>query len=191
MAKQLDLNIYRGRNGGPRPGSGRPRTKSRGVAHERREIVTAHTPFHINFKYNLSIRTEVTMLIMGHALKNAQKHHLNVICYTIQWNHIHLIGEAPDTASLISGMRSLTNTIVKRLDKGSIQIERYHLHVLKTPAEVRHAIAYVLLNDLKHTGKFDKRFTKMISRGECWLLKKATSSLKDIASATLLKLLCP
>lgn len=189
--KQLNLNIYKGRDGGRRPNSGRKRLHSPGVSHKRREKITAHTPFHINFKYRLNIRTESFISIINIAKENASKHGLEICYLTIQSNHVHLIGEVPNNTCLEKGMRSLTNTIVKRLKKGSIQLERYHLHVLKTPAETRHAIAYVLLNDLKHTGKFDKRFTKVISKGECWLLKKATSSLKDIASAVSRKSLYP
>lgn len=139
----------------------------------------------------MNIRTILFLDILHSAITNAKKHGLEVSYFTVQHNHVHLIGEVPSNQCLEKGMRSITNTIVKRLNKGSIQLERYHLHVLKTPSETRHAIAYLLLNDLKHTGKFDKRFTKVLSKGECWLLKKATSSLKDIASATSRKLLYP
>ena len=34
--------------------------------------------------------------------------------------------------------------------KGSIFAERYHVHVLRSPTEVRHALRYVLLNHKKH-----------------------------------------
>lgn len=50
-------------------------------------------------------------------------------------------------------MRSLTVTLVRGIDKGKIQIERYHLHVLKTKAEVKNAVKYVCFNEEKHTGK--------------------------------------
>jgi hypothetical protein len=33
---------------------------------------------------------------------------------------------------------------------GSVLYGRYHLHVLRTPREVRNALAYVLLNSRKH-----------------------------------------
>jgi len=36
------------------------------------------------------------------------------------------------------------------MEQGRIQIERYHLHVLKTIQEAKHAIHYVLFNQQKH-----------------------------------------
>lgn len=189
--KQLDLNLYKGSHGGRRPGSGRKRIHSKGVSHRKREKVTRHTPLHINFKYRMYIRTESFMMHSERAIESAENHGMKVSLFTIQSNHIHLIAEVNNNISLTRSMQSLTNTITFSFKKGSIQLERYHLHVLKSPAETRHAIAYVLLNDLKHTGKFDKRFTKILTKGECWLLKKATSSLKDIASVTSRKFLYP
>ncbi len=47
-------------------------------------------------------------------------------------------------------MRSLTITFAKGLQKGKVQIERYHLHVLRSLRETRNAIHYVLFNQQKH-----------------------------------------
>lgn len=165
------MNISKGHNGGPRLGAGRPRKHSKGVSHSAREIVTNRTPLHINFKYNAYVRTPKMMDILIRAVSNCSEHDFHVTHFTVQSNHIHLIAETMNNATLSSGMRSLTVTLVRGLNKGSIQLERYHLHVLKTPREVRNAIEYVLNNDIKHNGKQDKRFTKIISTGKCWLLK--------------------
>ncbi|WP_408099267.1 hypothetical protein ACJVC5_08805 [Peredibacter sp. HCB2-198] len=43
---QLKLNIYKGTRGGRRPGSGRKRIHSRGVAHRTWEKVNGKTPLH-------------------------------------------------------------------------------------------------------------------------------------------------
>lgn len=181
MKKQLSLNLYKGTHGGRRPNCGRPRLHSKGVAHRTREKINAHTPFHINFKYKAFIRTNKVLEILEIGIKNASRHKLKVTHYTLQSNHVHIIAESPHNESLIKGMRSLTNTIVKRIGKGSIQIERYHLHVLKTPTEVSNAVTYVLGNDIKHRGKLDLKFTKKVQTGSCWLLRTISSS-KDIAS---------
>lgn len=185
---QIAMNIYKGRYGGRRPNAGRPRIHSKDVSHATREKVSARLPLHINFKYKTYIRTEVFLEIMAVAIQNASKHTFETICFTIQSNHIHIIAEAKDNIVLEKGMRSITNTIVKRLKKGSIQMERYHLHVLKNPTEVRYAILYVLNNDVKHTGRLNKKFTKVVSPGRSWPL---TSSLKDIVSGVSLKSLYP
>lgn len=171
MKKQIELNIYKGTRGGRRPNAGKIRKHSPGVAHSTREKIKATTPLHINFKYGAYVRMESILNILEVSILNAKKFRFEVTHYTLQSNHVHLIAEAPDNTSLSSGMRSITNTMVKRMGKGSIQLERYHLHVLRTPREVRNALDYVLNNDVKHTGKLDKRFTKVISCGKCWLLK--------------------
>ena len=37
--------------------------------------------------------------------------------------------------------------------RGPVLAERYHLHLLKTPREVRNALRYVLLNAARHMGR--------------------------------------
>ncbi len=175
------MNICKGFNGGPRPGAGRPRKHSKGVSHSQREKITSRTPLHINFKYNAYVRTPKMMDIISRAIHNCAKHDFNVTHFSLQSNHIHLIAETKNNSTLTTGMRSLTVTLVRGLNKGSIQLERYHLHVLKTPREVRNALDYVLHNDIKHTGKMDKKYTKVVGKEKSWLL---TSSSTDIASVT-------
>lgn len=170
--KQIDLNIYKGTRGGRRPGSGRKRIHSPGVEHKERVKITRLTPLHINFKYNTHIRHEGMILILEKACLNASHFGLKITHYSIQTNHIHIICETRSTADLISGMRSLTNTIVKLLGKGSIQVERYHLHILRTKAEIENAVSYVIFNDLKHSGKLPDRYTKGLFVPDSWLLKQ-------------------
>lgn len=188
MAKQLEINIYSGRHGGVRPGAGRPRKQSQGAAHQKRPQITSRTPLHINFKYSCRVRHDLGLNHLHKAIQNAARFEFKVCAYSLQYNHIHLIVEAPSSEAMTSGMRSLTNTFAKNFKKGSIQVERYHLHVLNTPRETRNALSYVLLNDLKHTGKMDLKFTRWISKGKSWLL---TSSSKGIASEAWPKFLCP
>ena len=47
-------------------------------------------------------------------------------------------------------MRSHTVTFAKGLRDGKVQLERYHLHVLKTIREAKNAALYVLFNQQKH-----------------------------------------
>lgn len=175
--KQQELNLYCGRHGGVRSGSGRPRKHSKGVSHSRRESVTRNTPLHINFKYSAFIQTDAVLKSLQMGFYNALNFDFEVCYYTIQSNHIHIIAEAKNRNALIQGMRSLTNTLVKRIGKGSIQVERYHLHVLKKPTETKNALDYVINNDLKHTGKKHQKFTGNYSPAESWLLQKAEKEL--------------
>jgi REP element-mobilizing transposase RayT len=132
MAKQLKLNLYQGKHGGIRPGAGRKRIHSKGVAHRIREKVIARHALHVNFKYRTRIRHKKGLHILKRAIMKARKKGLRILHYSLQSNHIHLIIEAPDNALMTRGMRSLTITFAKGLRMGRVQLERYHLHVLKT-----------------------------------------------------------
>lgn len=173
MRKQLEINIYKGKKGGDRPGSGRPRVHSSGVSHSAREKVNNKLPLHINFKYKSTVRSEYILRSLERGIENASNHCLEVSYFTLQSNHVHLIAEAKDNKSLSSGMRAITVTLARALNKGNFQTERYHLHVLKTPLEVKNAIHYVLHNDIKHNNKTNAKFTKKISNGNSWLLRSS------------------
>jgi REP element-mobilizing transposase RayT len=152
MGKQMKLNLYKGSHGGRRPGSGRKRIHSKGVAHRVREKVQMRHALHVNFKYRTTIRHKKGLGLLKRAIINARKMGLRVIHFSLQSNHIHLILEAQDNAVLTRGMRSLTVTIAKGLGKGRVQLERYHLHVLRSVRETKNAVHYVLFNEQKHSG---------------------------------------
>lgn len=137
-------------HGGFRKGAGRKRVRSPGVAHEQRQKVSARVPLHINFKYKVPVRNKLALRILKRSIQNARKQGLNILHSSLMTNHVHLIVEADSNEILTRGMRSLTITMSKLLQKGRIQIERYHLHVLKTFREVKHAVQYVLFNQQKH-----------------------------------------
>lgn len=148
--KQLELNLFKGKRGGRRPGAGRKRMKSQGVAHRPRETVKRQTPLHINFKFKTHIRNKECLRLLKRAIVRARRFHMRIIHFSLQSNHIHLIVEADTNKILTAGMRSLTITFAKGLKKGRIQTERYHLHVLRGIQEAKNAVNYVLFNKQKH-----------------------------------------
>lgn len=148
--KQMRLNLNKGRLGGRREGSGRRRIHSPGVSHRSREKVTIRTPLHINFKYKTHIRNKETLKLLKRAILNGRRHGLRIIHFSLQSNHVHLIVEAGDNRLLSKGMRSLTVTMAMGLKKGRVQLERYHLHVLRHLREARNAVEYVCFNKQKH-----------------------------------------
>jgi REP element-mobilizing transposase RayT len=153
MEKELQFNLFKGKRGGRRPGAGRKRIHSKGVSHLKRETVSKRSPQHINFKFKSFIRNKDCLKLLKRSIQNAQKMGLKVIHFSLQSNHVHLITEAENNEVLTKGMRSLTITFSKGLKRGSVQIERYHLHVLKSLREAKHGIMYVLFNEQKHTKK--------------------------------------
>jgi REP element-mobilizing transposase RayT len=78
-----------------------------------------------------------------------------VVHYTLQTNHIHLIVEAKDTLALSRGMQGLAARLALRINralhrKGPFWADRFHSRALLTTAEVRRALVYVLANHRKH-----------------------------------------
>jgi hypothetical protein len=68
---------------------------------------------------------------------------------------VHLVVEAAGKEALGRGMKSVGIRLARAVNrvfgrKGPVLFGRYHLRVLKTPREVRHALAYVLLNARGH-----------------------------------------
>jgi hypothetical protein len=69
-----------------------------------------------------------------------------------------VIVEADDGRALSEGMQGLTVRLAKGLNRlmarrGRVFADRFHAHVLETPAEVRNALAYVLLNHRSHMAR--------------------------------------
>lgn len=148
--RQLKLNLNKGRHGGRRSGSGRKRIYSKGVAHRIRETVSSRTPCHVNFKYKCHIKNKDCLKLLKRAIANSRAYGLRIIHFSLQHNHIHIITEPTNNEILTRGMRSLTITFAKGLNQGKVQIERYHLHVLRTLREAKNAVHYVLFNKQKH-----------------------------------------
>jgi hypothetical protein len=68
---------------------------------------------------------------------------------------MHLIVEGKDRVTLARGMQGLLIRLTKRLNalwqrSGRVLSDRYHDRILRTPREVRNAVAYVLRNAHKH-----------------------------------------
>jgi REP element-mobilizing transposase RayT len=103
--------------------------------------------------------TKTARQATGDALfaKNHAKHReeFRVTHYSVQGNHVHLVAEASDRLHLSRGMQGLAISVAKRVNhalvrSGALFAERYHARALRTPREVRHALAYVLLNERRH-----------------------------------------
>jgi hypothetical protein len=85
-----------------------------------------------------------------------------VVDFSTLGDHLHLIVEADDNRALSEGMQGLSVRLAKRLNKlmarhGRVFADRFHAHVLRTPAEVRNALAYVLLNHRSHRARSGER----------------------------------
>jgi hypothetical protein len=79
-----------------------------------------------------------------------------LVHFSVQHNHLHLVCEAEDERALARGMQGLSIRIARALNRrfersGRVFADRYHSRPLRTPREVRHALAYVI-NNARHHG---------------------------------------
>ena len=161
--KQLNFEDHRRRTstgpGGYRPGAGRPARRKGIVHHVRRPGVKNGCPAHVTLRVRRdvpSLRTRVFVHEFKRSLAQAcERGAFRVVHYSLQGNHVHLIVEAAGKRALGSGMKSISARLARAVNrvfarKGPVLDGRYHLRVLKTPREVRNALAYVLLNARKH-----------------------------------------
>ncbi len=162
MACQLNLPL--------RSRRGRPRKPGAPVYHVRRPRVPGKYPLHVT----LRLRPEVTravgslrkrsfLRVFRASLRQAcERGSFRVVHYSVQSNHLHLIVEAAGKEALGRGMKAVASRFARAVQRvyrrpGSIVHGRYALRILATQREVRHALAYVLLNVRKH---WFERFAK-------------------------------
>ncbi len=156
-AKQLELPLKK-THGGRRAGAGRPNLSGL-RAHIPRPRLNTRYPVHVTLRLQSglpNLRGKEAFRALRGAAKIARAKGLAISHFAILSNHVHLIVE-PGRSSLTREMQSLCISLARRLNvlarrQGEVFKGRYHLHVLKTPSEVRRALTYVLTNEAKHTG---------------------------------------
>lgn len=147
------------RRGGRRPGAGRPKKPDAGVSHLRRPRLASRYPVHATWKVRSEIptlRNKRRMEVIRRCFrKGCERFGFRLTHFSVQRDHIHLIGEAKDKRALSRGLQGLGVRIAKGLNKalrrkGKVFADRYHSHILETPREVRNALRYVLSNKRRH-----------------------------------------
>lgn len=156
-----DYRLRTGR-GGPREGAGRPKlseSERRRVFHREREKIPKGCPVHVTLRVRKDVprlrNTRLIREVRRSFAKACERGSFRVVHYSIQGNHVHLLVEAAGKEALASGMKSAGARFARAVNRvfsrrGPVLAERFHHHVLRTPREVRNALAYVLLNVRKH-----------------------------------------
>jgi putative transposase len=172
--------------GGRREGAGRPKKPERDrtfVPHQPRPTHKKRHPTHVtlrarsglpNFR-NQRVHGMLRRILEQQLHKRRYRQHFQVVHYSIQSNHLHLIVEATDTRAMRSGVSGLVIAFAKRLNKlldrrtGKVWRDRYHSRELTTPSEVRRALVYVLQNVRKHGFELLGPFIDPLSTAKCFL----------------------
>ena len=163
--KQLELPTLTW--GGKRKNSGRKRKSPRPlVPHRPRPELHRDHPVHITLRIRdgvPSLRRRGAWAVIVGVLRRARgRFGVGVTDFSVMGNHLHLLVETEGRMSLSRAMRGLVARLVKALNahfgrKGKLFADRYHARILSTPLEIRHALAYVLLNYRKHAAGTGRR----------------------------------
>jgi REP element-mobilizing transposase RayT len=147
--------------GGRREGAGRhPKDGVRsGVSHRPRPELSRRLPIHVTLRmaphvYNL--RSRRSFRVIAAALRAAaDRFAVQIVRFSVQGNHLHLLVEAQSRADLGRAMKGLSVRLAKGLNRmmgktGPVLGDRYHAHVLRTPTEVKRAMRYIADNARRH-----------------------------------------
>jgi REP element-mobilizing transposase RayT len=154
------------RRGGKRRGAGRkPKGVRAGSSHRKRPAVKPYHALHVILRVVPQVGS-LRRRLMYRAMREATvvaavRERIRIVHISVQRTHVHLLVEAEDTQHLARGMQGFQvsaarniNTILGdgkyRRRRGQVFVGRYHLVVIKSPTQARHAISYVLSNFRKH-----------------------------------------
>ncbi|HEX4452452.1 MAG TPA: transposase [Kofleriaceae bacterium] len=165
--KQLSLDSTRrpSGHGGWRPGAGRKRRHG-SVSHRMRPKFAKRFPQHVTMRLGAETppiaREWLMKRVVRPCIALCEKPFFRVVEFNVLSNHVHLICEADDAMTLARGVQGLAIRLARRLNtalkrKGKFFGPRYHAVALRSPAQVRNTLRYVLLNR-KHHAPADKRF---------------------------------
>jgi hypothetical protein len=144
-----------------RRGAGRPRKVVGRSPHERRPEVTRHVPVHVSLRVVRAVgrlRNAVGFRAVRRGLAVCMgREDFRIAQVSIQGDHIHVVAEADDKRALANGLRAFMISTARNLNRvrrrrGAVFGTRYHARLLRTPAQVRNALAYVI-NNWRHHGE--------------------------------------
>jgi REP element-mobilizing transposase RayT len=153
--------------GGERARAGRkPAGEAPGISHRRGIEMDARFPVLVTLRcrpHVWNLRSHRSFVVVAKALRGVLgRADFRVVHFSVQGNHVHLIAEAGSPDALANGMRALSGRMTIGLNRmmgrrGSVFADRYHARVLRTPAEVKNAVAYLLGNFASHAARRGER----------------------------------
>lgn len=159
-ARQLELRLAACRGwGGYRAGAGRKPGTRPPVPHRRRDAIAPRYPAHVTVKLLPGLPSLRSVSVVREVERSfrvaCNRGDFRLVHYTLLRTHAHLLIEAANAAALARGMKAIGARLARAVNRvfahrGRVLAERFHLRVLRTPLEVRRALAYVLLNARRH-----------------------------------------
>jgi putative transposase len=145
--------------GGKRVGSGRPRKVGSLQRHVGREPHASRHPVHVTLRVREALphlRGDAAFEVIDAALRAMRERSgFRIVHFSVLTNHVHLLVEASDADALRRGISAFSIRVALGVNRifgrrGPVWRDRYHARTLRTPAEVRRALCYVLQNLRRH-----------------------------------------
>jgi REP element-mobilizing transposase RayT len=162
-SRQLQLSLESPPGwGGARPGAGRKAGPLRRDPHRRRAPLASRHPCHVTLKVERNVPSLRSVRLVAELERSwrvaCERGKFRLVHYSIQSDHVHMIIEASSARDLACGLKAIAARFARGVNRvfrraGRVLADRCHVHVLRTPREVRNAIAYVLLNARRHLAK--------------------------------------
>ncbi|TAJ18719.1 MAG: hypothetical protein EPO68_07395 [Planctomycetota bacterium] len=159
---QASLPFARNGWGGRRAGAGRkPRGERPLHTHTVRPLQCGRYPLHLTTKVRSGLpglrRAGSHRLLLETLRAGSDRFGFRLIEFSVQSNHFHLLVEVTDRTALTRGAKGLLVRLARHLNKhwgrtGQVFPDRFHVRTLRSPREVRRALAYVLHNARRHGG---------------------------------------
>jgi REP element-mobilizing transposase RayT len=123
-----------------------------------REAHASAHPLHVVLRSKFRpLRSQFVFATVRKALAAATRARpdFRITQFSVQHDHLHLIVEASDKATLSRGMQGLAIRVAKAVNtllarRGKVWADRFYSRALTSPRSVRNALAYVLNNFKKH-----------------------------------------
>jgi hypothetical protein len=155
------------RRGGKRRGAGRkPKGTRAGERHEGRPDFKPYHALHVVMRVAPAVgslrRRRLYKAMRDATITAALRERFRIVHISLQKTHVHLLVEAEHKGALGRGMQGFTisaarhiNTALRigaRRRRGPVFADRYHVEVIETPTQARHALRYVV-NNWRHHGE--------------------------------------
>jgi REP element-mobilizing transposase RayT len=148
-----------------RRGAGRkPSGPRAGSPHRKRPVIKPSHALHVVIRVVSQVgnmrRRSLYKAMRDATITAALRERIRIVHVSIQRTHVHLLVEAEDATALARGMQGFQISAARNINtalgkgcqrrRGRVFSDRYHLTVITSPTQARHAIGYVLANWRKH-----------------------------------------
>jgi REP element-mobilizing transposase RayT len=129
------------------------------VPHRRRASHHPESAMHMTVRRREglpSFRQQRVWKLLLELLEDKNDARFQIVEFSIQWNHIHLVVEADDRETVIRKMQGFMIAFAKRLNrllgrkKGKVWADRYFARDIESSRDMHNVLSYIFSNGKKH-----------------------------------------